>query len=44
MAASIVNRRREYLDNQIPVQSKIATRIAQGENTRYDSMKFNASV
>jgi len=40
MAASIVNRRREYLDNQIPVQSKIATWMAHGENSRYDSMQL----
>jgi hypothetical protein len=37
MATSIVNRRGEYPDNQIAAQSKIATRMAHGENSRYDS-------
>jgi hypothetical protein len=44
MAASMVNPGHEYLDIQIPAQSKIIKRMAHGDNSRYDSMKSKRSA
>jgi uncharacterized membrane protein len=44
MLTSLVNCRLEYPDNQISAQSKIAARMAQGENSGYDSMQPGSAV
>jgi len=43
MAASVVNRSREYPDIQIAAQSEISNRMAHTDKSGYDSMIFRQS-